>query len=149
MTTIVDANILVAVGDPDDARHEAATHWLETTHDRLVLPQAIVCEIDHLLLRSAPAPARSAFLGDMAAQRFTTFCLEPADWRLAVELADRYADLAPGLSDLSIVIAADRHDTTRVATFDQRHFRVMTSIGGRPFTLIPLDTDGVAEGTQT
>lgn len=139
MTTIVDANVLVAAGDPRDRDHDLASRWLGTTEDRLVIPQAVACEVDHLLLHRGLDHARHAFLRDVAAGRLETYCLDTAAWAVLATLADRYSDLAPGLSDLSVVVAADRHETTRVATFDDRHFRTLTSLDGTPFQLEPRD----------
>lgn len=139
MTTIVDANVLVAAGDPGDRDHELASRWLAATEDRLVVPQAVTCEVDHLLLHRGLDHARHAFLRDVAAGRLETYCLDTAAWAVLAALADRYVDLAPGLSDLSVVLAADRHGTARVATFDDRHFRTMTGLDGRPFQLEPRD----------
>jgi len=50
-----------------------------------------------------------------------------------------YSDLGPGLSDLSIVVLADRLETTRIATFDERPFRALRPLSGGSFTLLPLD----------
>ena len=59
----------------------------------------------------------------------------------AAEIADRYADLKLGLTDASLVALAARLETNRIATFDERHFRVVEPlIGGSSFVLLPADT---------
>ena len=54
-------------------------------------------------------------------------------------LNDQYRDLNVGLVDLSIIIIAARFRTTRILTFDQRHFRAMRPPQGGAFTLLPYD----------
>jgi uncharacterized protein len=36
-------------------------------------------------------------------------------------------------------VLADRHRTTRLVTFDERHFRAVTSLRGEAFTILPTD----------
>ena len=56
-------------------------------------------------------------------------------------IIDRYEDLHIGIADASLVVIAARFETTRILTFDQRHFRAVAPLwGARSFTLLPLDT---------
>ena len=58
----------------------------------------------------------------------------------AAEIAHRYADLKLGLTDASLVALAARLETTRIATFDERHFRAVEPLhGASSFTLLPVD----------
>jgi predicted nucleic acid-binding protein len=52
---------------------------------------------------------------------------------------EQYADLRIGVTDASIVVLADRYGTDRVLTLDVRHFRALSTLDGRPFTLLPAD----------
>jgi len=64
----------------------------------------------------------------------------PSAAREAAELADRYADLGIGLTDTSLIVLAARVGSADVATFDERHFRVVRPLGGaEAFRLLPLD----------
>jgi predicted nucleic acid-binding protein len=65
--------------------------------------------------------------------------LEPDEYPTVAELERTYADLDPGLADLSIVVLAARLGTTRIATFDARHFRVLRPLSGGSFALLPAD----------
>ncbi len=51
----------------------------------------------------------------------------------------RRADLKLGLADCSIVVLAHRYRTTRIVSFDERHFRVVRPLQGRAFTMLPAD----------
>jgi uncharacterized protein len=44
-----------------------------------------------------------------------------------------------GLTDASLVALAARLRTTRIATFDLRHFRALSTPDGEPFILLPAD----------
>lgn len=37
------------------------------------------------------------------------------------------------------VVLAERWSTHSLATFDQRHFRAVCALDGKPFTLVPAD----------
>lgn len=64
---------------------------------------------------------------------------EASDIEAASAVIARYADLAIGLTDASIVVLADCYATDRVLTLDERHFRALRMLDGRPFTLLPAD----------
>jgi predicted nucleic acid-binding protein len=57
------------------------------------------------------------------------------------DLDSRYADLDLGLADCALVIVARRYDTTRIISFDERHFRAVRPLQGGTFTILPADTD--------
>jgi predicted nucleic acid-binding protein len=54
-------------------------------------------------------------------------------------LNDQYRDLDVGLTDLSLIVIAARFGTTRILTFDERHFRTMRPLQGGVFALLPFD----------
>ncbi len=45
-----------------------------------------------------------------------------------------------GVADASIVVLAARYRTTRLLTFDERHFRAIKPLHGEAFTLLPADS---------
>jgi hypothetical protein len=51
----------------------------------------------------------------------------------------RYADLELGLADCALVVIADRYETDRMVSFDERHFRAVTPLAGGSFTILPAD----------
>jgi predicted nucleic acid-binding protein len=52
---------------------------------------------------------------------------------------EKYADIEIGLTDASIVVLADRYECDTILTLDERHFRVVLQLKGRPFRLLPAD----------
>ncbi|WP_423922658.1 hypothetical protein [Candidatus Poriferisodalis sp.] len=57
-------------------------------------------------------------------------------------VAERYRDLLLVLTDASLVVLAHRYETESIATLDERHFGVVQSLKGRPFTILPADRSG-------
>ena len=57
-----------------------------------------------------------------------------------IELETRYADLELGLADCALVVLAQRHQTDRVLSLDERHLRAVVPLQGGAFTLLPFDT---------
>jgi predicted nucleic acid-binding protein len=139
VTLVIDAAPLVALADEREPRRSEILEILRAERGSLFIPAPVTAEIDHLLDRRFGAPARRAFLEDLAARRYESPGLEPADYEAALELDRQYADLNLGLADLSVAALADRLGTRRILTFDQRHFRALRPIQGGAFTLLPAD----------
>jgi predicted nucleic acid-binding protein len=139
VTLIVDAGPVIAMGDRRDPRQASAERCLRDEPGALVVPAPVTAEIDHILSRRGGRDARRSFLDDLAAGRFRVECVEPEEYPAIALLERTYAELEPGLSDLSIVVLAHRLGTTRIATFDERRFRALRPLSGGSFTLLPLD----------
>lgn len=140
MTVILDTGPIVAAADLRDPRRLTAQRSLATTQ-RLILPAPVTAEIHYLLGVRAGTRAQRGFIEDLAAGLFEVACLEPHEYRTLAEVDARYADLGLGLSDCAIVVLAARYRTTRLLSFDQRHFRAVSPLQGGAFTLLPQDED--------
>lgn len=141
MTLMVDAGPMISQAERVHPHKAAARKFLESRQEQLVLSPAVAAEIDYLVLQRGGVGANRAFLRDLAAGRFTVPAFEQDDFRVVAELISRYAALDVGLADLSIVVLARRYRTTRILTFDQRHFRTLKPLQGGAFTLLPFDDD--------
>lgn len=140
MTLLIDATPLVALADSSEPLRDQILECLETESGALIIPAPITAEIDYLLGQRLGGAARRAFLADLAAGRFLVENLEEDDYATALALEDRYADLDLGLADCALVILAARHESTRLLTFDERHFRVVAPLrGAESFTILPAD----------
>ena len=139
MTLLIDTAPLVALADAGEPRRDAILSAIRDEPGSLVIPAPATAEIDYLLGQRLGDPARRAFLADLAAGRFTVAPLEREDYATIADLEGRYADLSLGLADCALVVLAHRYDTTRLLTFDERHFRTVTPLGGGAFTLLPAD----------
>jgi predicted nucleic acid-binding protein len=139
LTLLIDAAPLVALADPDEPRRAQILATLKSEPEALIIPAPTTVEIDYMLGQRFGHAARRAFLGDLAAGRFAVASLERDDYSTVVGLETRYTDLGLGLADCALVILADRYQTDRILSFDERHFRAVTSLGGGPFVVLPAD----------
>lgn len=139
MTLILDAAPLVALADAREPQLEVLLRIRAEEEGPLVLPAPVAAEVDYLLGARFGEGARRAFLGDLAAQRYDVACLEPGDYRAVAELDARYSDLSLGLADCSVVVLAERYETRRLLSFDERHFRTVAPLQGGSFSLVPAD----------
>lgn len=141
MTLVIDAAPIVALAESDEPRRQATLEVMRTEPGDLIIPAPVTAEIDYLLGQRFERAARAAFLRDLAAGPYTGACLEREDYATIGDLDARYADLELGLADCALVILARRYDTTRIISFDERHFRVVTPLQGGAFTILPADTE--------
>ena len=139
MTLLIDAAPIVALADPAEPQREAILLALTSETGSLVIPAPTTAEIDYLLGQRFGAAARRAFLADLSAGRFSVGNLEGADYATISDVEARYADLDLGLADCALVTLAARHRTTRILSFDERHFRAVAPLHGKAFTLLPAD----------
>jgi predicted nucleic acid-binding protein len=140
VTAIVDAAPLVSAGDERDPHTNAARRALAGEQGDLIIPAPVTAEVDYLLRTRVGAHAARLFLEDVADGRFRVETLTQREHGAALALEGRYRDLGLGLADLSVIILANRFQTRRLITFDERHFQVVTAIDGLPFTLLPADS---------
>ena len=106
---------------------------------QLTIPAPVTAEADYLIAQRVGEDARRRFLDDLAARRFEVECLTDIDYATIAMLQRQYADLRPGLADLSIVVIAARLRCTRILTFDERRFRAIRPLYGDGFELLPAD----------
>ena len=139
MTLIVDATPIVAMSDPNEPYRTAVLETLRAEPGALAMPAPVTAEIDYLLGRRFGRSARSAFLHDLATGRFAVACLERTDYETVERLERQYADLDLGLADCAIVVLAERFQTNRILSFDERHFRAVTPLQGGAFEMLPAD----------
>jgi uncharacterized protein len=139
LTFIVDAAPLVALADGDEPRRAEILEVMRNESGSLVIPAPVTAEIDYLLGQRFGHVARRAFLADLAAGRFTVDCLEREDYSTVADLDARHADLELGLADCSLIVLAQRHQTRRILSFDERHLRAVAPLDGGAFTLLPAD----------
>ena len=139
MTLLIDTAPLVALADAGEPRRDEILAAIQDESGSLVIPAPTTAEIDYLLGQRLGDTARRAFLTDLAAGRFAVASLEREDYATITDLDARYADLGLGLADCALIVLAHRHETTRLLTFDERHFRAVAPLSGGSFTLLPTD----------
>ncbi len=123
-----------------DADHVIVREWMGQVDDALSTTPLVVAELDHLVLAAGGSGAASALRDD-----FDRGAYQVEWWPAALEdtiaAARRYESMELGLADASLIALAAHLGTTKIATLDERHFRVVRPLGGRAtaFTLLPTD----------
>ena len=136
---VLDTSVLYALLDRREPRHPDVSVWYRSCSDGLVTTPLVLAEIDYLVTKRLGAAAAAAVRRDIAAEAYDVEWWPEAATTMA-EIAERHADSGLSLTDASLLALADRLDTTRIATFDERHFRAARPHGGAgAFTLLPLD----------
>jgi predicted nucleic acid-binding protein len=136
---IVDAGALYAQADADEPDHGAVARILGDEKGTLVTSQLVVAEADYLILRRLGIDVELAFLEDLACGTYVVDALTPSELGAACDVAVRYRDLELGLADASLVVLANRWQTRRLLTLDERAFRTVTPLQGGSFELLPAD----------
>jgi predicted nucleic acid-binding protein len=141
---ICDASGLMAAYGQDQKDEEAVLRLLRGQAEPLVLSPFVLAELDYLVTSRAGVGAELKVLEDVANGIYRLAEFTSRDVALAAEVVSQYKDLSVGLADASIVVLAERYNTTRVLTLDHRHFRAMKPLHAASFTLLPADAEGSA-----
>ena len=138
---LCDTSGLVAAYDQQEPDGPAVRELLATETGTLVVSPFVLAELDYLLLSRAGIQAELALLNDLADDVYQVASFTAQDARRVARLAERHADLKLGLADAHMMVlsAPERYGTTRVLTFDQRHFRAVKPPQGGVFTVLPAD----------
>ncbi|MBI2705374.1 MAG: PIN domain-containing protein [Actinobacteria bacterium] len=134
---IVDTGPLVALGDDRDPDHHACHELLATEPGPLRTTGLVIAEAAYLLARQVGVDGELALYADLAAGLFVVDELTADEWARVGELVDRYRDLRLGGTDASVIVLAERHQATRIATLDRRHFTVVRPAHCDAFELKP------------
>ena len=134
MTVVVDTNMLLGLIDAEDAFHDEASAFYADLDEDLVTTPLVVAEMDHLFTERSGRPG---------AERLWTTLESGAIivrwWATAMPETLSVVRDRPqlGLADASLLALARIAATTRIATFDRRHFSSARTADGAPFTLLP------------
>lgn len=99
----------------------------------------VLAELDYLIATHIGMAAEIQFLREVAGGAYEIVGFSSADVGLATDVIEQYRALDLGLADASIVVLADRLGIQDVLTLDERHFRSLTGLAGKPFRLLPAD----------
>jgi len=136
---VLDTGGLYAALDANETLHGRAVAALVAAPSPRLLSPFVLAELDLLIGTRVGHQAQLALADEVArgAYRLEPFTAE--DVGHARRIMDRYADLRIGLADASVVVIANRHRTLDLLCTDQRHFRALRGLGGKPFRLHLFD----------
>jgi uncharacterized protein len=110
---------------------------IEADPGPFIVSPYVLAEIDYLLATRRGVTAELAAMSELSGGAWDLPCCDATDLRRAHGVIEQYRDQSTGLADASLVILADRYRTDRLLTLDHRHFRVLRTRTGKPFTLLP------------
>ncbi len=138
MALIADSGAIYALYDSRDRYHAAVVAMLDES-ETIIVPMAVLAEIDYLLRVRLGNRALLRFLEGIQSGGYLLEPLTATDLIRCVSLIQTYADLNLGLADASVIATAERLDVARILTVDERHFRAIRSSKGSSFKLFPAD----------
>ncbi len=135
---ILDTSALLSALFSDQRHHTECAEVLAASRSRVLSP-FVLAETDYLITRSAGVAAEVALLGEVGRGAYELAQFSEHDVAAASDIVGRYSDLGIGLADASLVILANQRDTRDIFTLDERHFRALRTVDGKPFRLLPAD----------
>jgi len=139
MALIADTGAVYGLYDRRDRHHAALRDTIERERGAILIPSAILVEIDYLLRTKLGIGAELDLLGDIQAGAFTLESFTASDLARSRHLIEQYRDLDLGLADAAVIAAAERLHIKRILTVDERDFRAVRASDGTSFTLLPAD----------
>jgi len=139
MALIADSGGIYGLYDAGDRRHKAIRAAFEAEPGLVIIPTAVLSEIDYLVRSKLGIKAELNFIQDLCSGVFTLEPCLPEDLERAATLIDQYRDLDLGLADACVIACAERLAIPRILTVDERHFRVVRTARGKPLILLPAD----------
>jgi uncharacterized protein len=137
---ILDTSGVLSAIDAAQRHHVASATVLGAEHEPGVISPFVLAEIDYLLATKVGVDAELAFLAEVASGAYRLAPFNADDVAAAATVVERYRDQNIGLTDASVVVLALRHETNRLLTLDERHFRVVRPLQRfRSFRLLPFD----------
>lgn len=136
---VADTSGLLAVIDGSQQDHARASAVLATYPSPILVSPFVLAELDDLLATRVGQAAELALLTEIERGAYQLEPMDASDVGVCRSLIDRYPSLGLGLADASIIVLAHRHATYDILTLDQRHFRAVSAIDGRPFRILPAD----------
>ncbi len=115
---LADTSGVMALLDTRHVLHEETKRYLPD----LLVPSAILCEVDYLASIRFGSRVARRFLAGVAEEKIPFLNADLQDVQLTYALMERYADADIGFVDASIVALAERHKIRRVLTLDRKHF---------------------------
>ena len=136
---IADSGALYALYDKRDSNPRAVREALRAEDGPILIPAALLSEIDYLLRVKIGFAAEQRFLEGIEKGAFTVEPFTIADATFCRKLLAQYEDLDLGLADASVIATAERLGIRTILTVDERNFRAVRTSKGESFVLLPAD----------
>jgi uncharacterized protein len=135
LKVLADTSGILTLLDANTADYDAAHKVIETFE--LIVPQAILAEVDYLGTKYYGARHVRGFFEDLVAGDYTYMTGDQTDLSRAVEIMNQYPDVPLGIVDSSVMALAERHQIRRILTLDRKHFSLVRPKELEFFELLP------------
>ena len=135
MKVLADTSGILTLLDVANVEYNAFYKVVEA-HE-IIVPQAILAEVDYLGTKYVGAHIVRGFLEDLLAGDYTYMVSDETDLRRAVEIMNQYPDVPLGIVDSSVMALAERHQIRQILTLDRKHFSLVKPRGLEFFELLP------------
>jgi predicted nucleic acid-binding protein len=122
VSILLDTGIVYAYYDRSDAWHARARTLIESQHRGLILPAAVIPEVDWLLGQRLGRRSRLTFYDGIAGGYYLVADLPRSAYPRIAELNRRFDDLELGFVDAAVIAVAETLGLSRIGTTDRRHF---------------------------
>ena len=134
---LCDTSGLIAYFDASDGYHADVSAAIDEEPGPFAVSPYVLAEVGYLLATRRGVREELLAVRELSGGAWELPAFDSGDVRQAADIVERYADQNIGLADASLVILAARYRTDRLLTLDHRHFRVIRTASGKPFTLVP------------
>ena len=125
MALVLDTGVVLALLNAKDRYHRACVELATGTREPLVIPAAILGEVDYWIAQRLDPRAWRIVIEDIDSG---AYLLEPTteeDLVRTVSLQDQYPSLSLGFVDAAVIAVCERLGERKVATVDRRDFSVV------------------------
>lgn len=134
---VLDTSALLAFLWAHDPAHERVVALVEDEPGPFIVSPYVVAELDYLLLKRGGVGVELVAIDALAGGAYELPVMGAGDLISCFAVLSAYREHPIGITDASLVVLADRYGTDRIATLDHRHFSMLRTASGQPFTLLP------------
>jgi uncharacterized protein len=134
---VADSGAIYALYDADDKHHKRVVAAVANEPAPIIVPAAILAELDYLLVTFLGVDAELDFLDGVFQGIYTIAQFDARDISYCKAVIAKYRDLELGLADSSVMATAERLNINRILTLDVRHFRAVKPQKWKAFNLLP------------
>jgi uncharacterized protein len=135
LSVLADTGGILALMTEADPQHARVREI--ALREEIIVPQAILAEVDYMGTKYYGAHVVRVFLEDLFAGDYTYLAGDRTDLGRALEIMNQYPDVPLGIVDASVMALAERHRIPRILTVDRKHFSLVKPRGLEFFELLP------------
>ena len=136
-TLLLDTSFVVALNNPVDKNHAAASAFLVDQRHRYLLPQVTLTEAAFLLGRAGGLTASLRFLDRLVTVSADLQAVTLTDLQRAREIMAFYASARLDFVDCCLMALSERLNITQICTYDRRDFSMFRPAHCDYLTLLP------------